>query len=150
MQVVEGIDFTLDGDDEGIHAVDAARSIEVADGFVEFCQSFINLPQLRHHQSYISLRAPALVLFALLLTEYRLLCGPLQIGFEVVLDTAGVNEHVVDVHLFRSVIAHGVVAEQRLADEDGRVLLLLHERLAVNPGTYELAAIVADVAQEQC
>ena len=35
-QIVEGIDFTLHRHNKGIHAVNAARGVEVADGLVEF------------------------------------------------------------------------------------------------------------------
>ena len=40
MQFVKGVDLTLAGNDECIHAVDAAGSVEVADGFVELGKTF--------------------------------------------------------------------------------------------------------------
>ena len=61
------------------------------------------------------------------------------------LGTAGGNEQVKDILLFRSVVAHGVVTEQFLANQDGRVLTLLHKRFAIDPGTDALSAVFADV-----
>ena len=76
LQSVERIDLTLTSNDKGIHAVDAARRVQVADGLVEFCESFILLPQIRHYQTDVGLGAPAFGLLTLLLTELGLLGGP--------------------------------------------------------------------------
>ena len=119
MQVVEGIDLPLHGNDKSIHAVDTTGSIEVADSFVELGKSFVNLPQMRHHQTNVGLSAPAFCILTLFLTEFGLLCGPIHILLIVGLGTAGRNEQIKDILLFCSVVAHGVVAEQRLTDEDG-------------------------------
>lgn len=59
VQVVESIDLTLYGNNEGIHAVEAAKSIEVTDSFVKLHKSFFHLSQICHHQTYVSLRSPA-------------------------------------------------------------------------------------------
>ena len=119
MQLVEGVDFTLAGNDEGIHAVHAAGSVEVADGLVKLGKTFILLSQMCHHQTNVGLGAPAFRLLALFLAEFGLLCGPIHILFVVWLGTAGRNEQVKDILLFRRFIAHRIVTEQFLADEDG-------------------------------
>ena len=49
MQLVKGVDLTLAGNDECIHAVDAAGSIEMADGLVELGKPSVLLSQMRHH-----------------------------------------------------------------------------------------------------
>ena len=145
-QVVERVDLALHGDYKGIHAVDAARAVEMADGLVEFPESLVHLSQVRHHQSDVGLGAPAFGLLALLLTEFGFLHSPMQVLLVVGLGTTGGDEHVEDVHLLCRLVSHGVVVEQGFADEDGRVLVLLHKRLAVDLGANELGAIVADVA----
>ena len=86
------------------------------------------------------------MLFALLLTEFSLLGGPMQIGYEVMLDTTAGNEHFVDILLLCRFVAYGVVGQQRLADGDGRVQPLLCERLAEYLGPDELGTVVADIA----
>ena len=145
VQFVEGVDLTLAGNDKGIHAVDAAGSVEVADGLVELGKTLVLLSQMRHYIAHVGLAAPAFCLLALFLTEFGLLCSPMHIFLVVGLGTAGCNEQVKDILLFRSVVAYGVVTEQFLADEDGRVLTLLHKRLAIDPGTDALSAVFANV-----
>jgi len=61
------------------------------------------------------------------------------------LGAAGCDEQVEDILLFRRVIAHGVVTKQFLANQDGRVLTLLHKRFAIDPGTDDLPTVFADV-----
>ena len=70
----------------------------------------------------------------------------MQVLLVVGLGTTDGDEHVEDVHLLCRLVSHGVVVEQGFADEDGRILVLLHKRLAVDLGANELGAIVADVA----
>ena len=97
----------------------------MADGLVELGKSFVLLSQVRHHQPNFGLGAPTFGLLALLLTEFGLLCGPLNVLLVVGLGTADGNEQVEDILLLGRFIAHRIVFEQRLADDDGRVLPLL-------------------------
>ena len=112
VQVVEGVDLTFAGNDEGIHAVDAAGSIKVADGLVELGKTFVLLSQMRHHQTYVGLSTPAFCLLALFLTEFGLLCGPIHILLIVGLGTGGSYKHIEDILLLRRIVTHGVVGEQ--------------------------------------
>ena len=59
VQFVEGVDLTLAGNDECIHAIDAAGSVKVADGFVELGKAFVLLSQMRHHIANVGLAASA-------------------------------------------------------------------------------------------
>ena len=44
VQVVEGINLTLHGNDEGIHAVNTAWTVKATDGIVELVKALVNLP----------------------------------------------------------------------------------------------------------
>ncbi len=46
-------------------------------------------------------------------------------------------------------INHGIMLQQLLTDQDGRILPLLEERLAINLGTDKLGTVFIDVAKQQ-
>ena len=71
----------------------------MADGLVEFLYTIIYLTQLSHDQTDVGLGAPTFGFFALLLTEFGFLCGPLQILLVIRTGTTAGNKHVENIHL---------------------------------------------------
>ena len=86
---------------------------------------------MSHHHSDLCLRTPLLRLLSLKTTDLDLLRRPLHIAFKVGLGTTGDHQQVENVLLLMEYINHGIMLQQLLTDQDGRILPLLEERLAI-------------------
>ena len=83
----------------------------MADGLVEFLNTIVYLSQLSHNQTYVGFGAPTFGFFALFLTEFGFLCGPLQILLVVRTGTTAGYKNVKNVYMFGRLITDRVVIE---------------------------------------
>ena len=63
--IIQYCNLTFYGNDEGIHAVDTAGLIELTNGLVDFCHTFLRLSQMSHHHTNLCLSAPLFSLLSL-------------------------------------------------------------------------------------